>query len=68
MADIIRAGSLWGFSQLTRSLGHDPRPLLAFGGSRNHRDGIAYAIQYGSLHPLSPQQGVVRRASEGLLE
>jgi AraC-like DNA-binding protein len=32
MADIIRAGSLWGFSQLTRSLGHDPRPLLAEAG------------------------------------
>ena len=46
----------------------DPRPLLAFGGSRNHRLGIAHAIEYGSLHPLSPQYRVVRRASEGLLE
>ncbi|MGH6950132.1 MAG: AraC family transcriptional regulator ligand-binding domain-containing protein [Vitreimonas sp.] len=27
--DIIRAGALWGYSPLTRSLSHDPEPLLA---------------------------------------
>jgi AraC-like DNA-binding protein len=28
MADIIRAGALWGYCQLTRFLAHDPNPLL----------------------------------------
>lgn len=28
-SDIIRAGSLWGYCQLTRFLAHDPQPLLA---------------------------------------
>ncbi|MGH6950484.1 MAG: AraC family transcriptional regulator [Vitreimonas sp.] len=27
-ADIVRAGALWGYCQLTRLLGHDPQPLL----------------------------------------
>ena len=27
-ADIIRAGALWGYCQLTRFLAHDPQPLL----------------------------------------
>ena len=32
MNDIIRAGSLWGYVQLTRFLAHDPAPLLAEAG------------------------------------
>jgi AraC-like DNA-binding protein len=32
MQDIIRAGSLWGWRQLIRSLGHDPEPLLTAAG------------------------------------
>lgn len=32
MADIIRAGVLWGFGPLVRSLGHDPGPLLTEAG------------------------------------
>ena len=32
MNDIIRAGSLWGYPQLTRFLGHEPGPLLAEAG------------------------------------
>jgi AraC-like DNA-binding protein len=31
-ADIIRAGALWGYLQLTRFLAHDPAPLLAEAG------------------------------------
>lgn len=33
-ADIIRAGSLWGYCQLTRFLAHDPQPLLQEVGLR----------------------------------
>jgi AraC-like DNA-binding protein len=37
--DIIRAGALWGYCQLTRFLAHDPHPLLAeVGLSENDLD------------------------------
>ena len=32
MNDLIRAGSLWGYVQLTRFLTHDPAPLMAEAG------------------------------------